>query len=502
MDRRAATVSVLRDGGLIPGFVAALLAAALGLAVVVGPVGIAVGALALAGAGLVLLGPRIPAAFHLLLAALLIGYMFFGRGVAYVGVGVAYVGEIAVVLALAATIVSLGRFRIGVVEVLLLAFMAWGAARTIPYLGQFGPLALRDAVTWAYGIVAIGVAATLSTPTLRRAVGIYRRLVPALVIWFPIAIVLSAIFEDSLPRVPGSPVPFVALRAGEIGVHLAGIAAFALVGLLGGGGPRQALLWAAWGVSAAVAATANRGAMAAAATAAFALLFVRRLTYWLVPIIVAAGLLAGAWLVDPRVDLGTTRTISFQQFVDNLSSIFVDRPDTANQATKEWRIAWWNTITDYTINGPYFWTGKGFGINLADADGFQVNEDGSLRAPHSAHFEILARAGVPGLLLWIGVQAAWAATVLAAAVRARRSGRTWWLAITAWLFVYWMAALVDMSFDVYLGGPQGGIWFWTIFGAGLAVARMVRSDEPDPAPLSGDSDPGTGPAEASPAKAG
>jgi len=68
-----------------------------------------------------------------------------------------------------------------------------------------------------------------------------------------------------------------------------------------------------------------------------------------------------------------------------------------------------------------------------------------------------------------------------AAARARRTGRTWWLAVTAWLFVYWLAALVNMSVDVYLGGPQGGIWFWAVFGAGLAVARLIREGEADPA---------------------
>jgi hypothetical protein len=71
--------------------------------------------------------------------------------------------------------------------------------------------------------------------------------------------------------------------------------------------------------------------------------------------------------------------------------------------------------------------------------------------------------------------------MLTAAARARRAGQTWWLAVTAWLFVYWLAAVVNMSVDVYLGGPQGGIWFWAVFGAGLAVTRMVSDDEPEPA---------------------
>lgn len=479
------------------------LALGVGVAVVAGPLTMAAVAALLAGAALVLAGRRIPAVFQVTLAGLLVGYLFFGKGFAYIGVGAggAYVGEVGVALAVAATIVSIGRWRVGAVEVLLLAFIAWGAVRTVPYVGQYGPLALRDAVTWVYALVAIGVSATFTAPALRAAVGLYRRIVPLAVAWFPIAAVLTIVFGDQIPAVPGSPVPFVYFKGGDTGVHLAGIAAFTLVGLYGGGPVREALLWAGWAASGAIVAALNRGGMIAATTSALALLFVRRLSHWLVLVAVAVVLLTGAFLADPRIDLGRQRSVSFQQLVENVTSIFVDRPDTNTQATKEWRIQWWNTIIGYTIDGPYFWTGKGYGINLADSDGFQVLADRSLRAPHSAHFEILARSGVPGLALWILLQAAWAAAMLRAAIRARAGGRTWWLAVIAWLFVYWLAAIVNMSVDVYLGGPQGGIWFWAVFGAGLAVARMVRSGEPDPAPVPGDPNPGAGPAHASGAEA-
>jgi hypothetical protein len=46
--------------------------------------------------------------------------------------------------------------------------------------------------------------------------------------------------------------------------------------------------------------------------------------------------------------------------------------------------------------------------------------------------------------------------------------------LLGWVFVYWLAALVNGSFDVYLGGPQGGIWFWSMIGLGLALTRMVN----------------------------
>ena len=458
-----------------------LVAAAIGVAIVTGPIGTAAAAIALGAAALVLAGPRIPTAFHVVLGCLLVGYLFFGRGFAYLGVGVAYIGEVGVALAAVATVVSLGRWRIGVTEGLLLAFMGWGAIRTIPYLGQYGPLALRDAVTWAYALVGIGVAATLTPRVLLAGVGLYRRIALPAVIWFPIAAVLTIVLGDSIPAAPGSSVPLVYFKAGDSGVHLAGIAAFVLVGLYGRGALQEAVLWVAWGASALLSAALSRGGMVGASTAVFALLFVRRLSHWLVLVAVGVVFLVGAWLVDPRVDLGLQRTVSFQQLVDNVSSIFVDRPNTIEQGTKEWRLAWWGSITEYTVNGPYFWTGKGYGINLADSDGFQVNADRSLRAPHSAHFEILARSGVPGLLLWIALHAAWAARMLTAAARARSAGRTWWLAVTAWLFVYWLAAMVNMSVDVYLGGPQGGIWFWAVFGAGLAVSRMINDGEPEPA---------------------
>jgi hypothetical protein len=34
--------------------------------------------------------------------------------------------------------------------------------------------------------------------------------------------------------------------------------------------------------------------------------------------------------------------------------------------------------------------------------------------------------------------------------------------------------MVVTSFDPYLEGPQGGIWFWSIFGLGLVTMRLAR----------------------------
>ena len=243
-------------------------------------------------------------------------------------------------------------------------------------------------------------------------------------------------------------------------MNLAGVAAFVLTGLYSAGsvqqGAMEVLLWVAWLVPASAAAALNRGAMAAAATAGVAALFVRSSSRWIRVAMVGLLIFVSASLLNPQVDIGSNRQLSFQQLVSNAVSLFGGEGGALNDATKAWREAWWAKIIGYTVDGPDFWTGKGYGINLADADGFQVTSDDSLRAPHSVHFEILARSGVPGLVLWLAVLAAWIVMMLRAAIRAARSRRRFLLALIGWVVAYWLASLVNGSVDVYIGGPQGG----------------------------------------------
>jgi O-antigen ligase len=171
--------------------------------------------------------------------------------------------------------------------------------------------------------------------------------------------------------------------------------------------------------------------------------------------------------------------VSFTQLVANVVSVVDENGgDRTLDTTRTWRLAWWNKIIGYTVDGPYFWTGKGFGINLADSDGFQVNSDGSLRSPHNGHLTMLARGGVPMLALWLILQAAFGIGLVRAGWRASRSHPAL-LPIIAVLFAYWLGALINMSFDVYLEGPQGGIPFWAVIGLGMVAMRAVRSPAPE-----------------------
>ena len=158
---------------------------------------------------------------------------------------------------------------------------------------------------------------------------------------------------------------------------------------------------------------------------------------FLPPLLAAAICIALAYAADVTLPLTSDkdRAIGARQVVDNALSVFGtsnnDRRRTQDlDDTKKWRLAWWQTIQNYTFSGDYFWTGKGFGVNLAESDGFVVGRENPaapmLRSPHNVHLTILARTGVPGLALWITALFAWFAMLLSTMIAARLSGDRRW----------------------------------------------------------------------------
>jgi O-antigen ligase len=479
-----------------------LVAVGVGLTAVVAPVPAAIGAIGVLGALWVLsLGPRVTALFLGSLAVILIGYAFFDRAFAYVGYAPLYVGELVLVVGGLAFLYSLDRWRPTRLHLLLLAFMAWGAIRTIPYIPQYGVDALRDAVGWLYAAYAIFLSTILLPEQFGQLLRLVRRVIPWFLVWVPVAGLIDAAIRDQLPEIPGTNVPILTFKGGDAAVLLAGVAAFVLLGLYNRVEPRprfaEPVLWVVWLAGAGVVSIVNRGGMVATSAVLFVLLFVRQSSRWLGLAFTVALLFAVGLAINPRVDLGTGREFSFNQIAENVGSI-VASEDPALQGTKDFRLRWWGAIVSYTVDGPYFWTGKGYGVNLADDDGFQPTEDRSLRSPHNSHVEVLARMGVPGLVLWILFQVAFAGAMLSAAARARAAGRTLWVQVIGWLFVAWAAAMINASFDPYLQGPQGGIWYWAIVGLGLAAIRAVREDAPEPLPEPPPS-PGSDPVRLAPA---
>jgi hypothetical protein len=451
--------------------------------------------------------------FLLSLSVLLLGYMFLGRGFAHVGVAPIYVGEVVLAIGLVCTTIVLVRTwpprQPSIVVWLLVAFMALGALRTVPYLGTYGVDALRDAVLWGYGVFALMLYVVLDRDVIGRAVRAYGGVVPAFAIWLPIAWTVFRIVSTAIdPTRPGDVVPLVFFKSGDMTVHIVGAIAFlVIVPIL----MTRFTFW--WRVVFAVpmmwtllvAGTSSRAAMVAAAFGLAAIVFVARNRRWqpvviagVVAILIFALPSAPVGIVSPTATATPTgsevaptprptptasqvvvepsppsrRQVEVGQLFDNLVSILGSTSNAALDGPRAFRLAWWSSIVDYTVFGEYFWTGKGFGLNLANDDGFQPTADQSMRAPHNSHMSILARMGVPGFVLWLLLQIGFLVALVRAIFRHRRGGDVVLAAAGALVLVYWVAIMINTSFDPYIEGPQGGIWFWTVFGLGLVIARL------------------------------
>jgi hypothetical protein len=408
----------------------------------------------------------------------LLGYALFGRGWAYLGRSPVFVGETVLVLGMVSFAIC-GWHR-GLLEIpavwCLLMLVTWGLLRTLPDVTSYGTEALRDSVIWAYSAFAFVVCGSiLAEPSrllmLLRRYGQFAMMFPLCV---PLVWVLCRFFDDAIPRWPGTNIPILDAKGGDMLVHLGGIFAFGVAGFGGRIGPLRALLVA--GCVAMLGAFDRAGLFSFLAI--FAICFFHKPLHSSLWRLMWLGL-AGAVLLSIsgiRIQMpGRDREISVDQLVANVLSIGGSTKTGDLDDTKEWRLQWWGDIVDYTINGKYFWTGKGFGISLAEEDGYyDGRQEPTLRSPHSAHLTMLARGGVPGLAMWVLVHVTWGCSILGAYLRSRRLGDRRWSDLFMFLLAYWTAFLFNASFDVFLEGPMGGIWFWTIYGVGLAALWLYR----------------------------
>ena len=410
----------------------------------------------------------------MLLAGLAIG----GKGFAYLGLPPLFITELMLLLGVGVFLLQ-RRWRETLGQptaVLLVLSIAWSLAQTLPYLGTHGLDAPRDMVLVGYGIAALIVAAVVISDPSRLAwlLGRYQRFA----LWFlalsPLLWVAYTLLNEAMPTWPWAPgVGIVELKPGDTAVHLGAIAAAAILGLFRGRSIGWIVLLA---LLLAALAAVSRGALVAFASAAMVGLMFRPRSRWAWRLLgVGLTLVLIALLVDVRMQVpGRQREFSARQLTLNFVSILGDNETGDLDDTKTWRLQWWEKIARYTFAGPHFWTGKGYGVNLANDDGFQVYEDDSLRSPHNGHLNVLARTGVPGLTLWVAVQAAWLAQVMLAYLDARRRGHAAWCSVFGLLLAYWTAMTLNASVDVYLEGPMGGVWFWTIVGLGLAATWIHR----------------------------
>ena len=423
-----------------------------------------------------------------LLGIVLLGYALMGKGFAYLGLPPLYVGEIAFlsgIIVFLRTGVSVGALATPP-AVLLVALMALVLARTIPFFGVYGLDSLRDSAIVIYGGFAFIVIGLLLEDAHRinivlRHYGVMLACLPAMFV----GLWLTKYWANDIPRLYG-PVPIVDLGPSAVGTHLAGTMVFALIGYR-----KVSVAWVVvWLATLALVGATNRGAtLAVLVPVTIAMLALRRYRLMLATVVVTVGTFAALLTLESAIGNfeeakdSMDRPVSAHQIVENAKSVIGQSGQQA-EGTKRWRLNWWDIIINDTIYGPNFWTGRGFGLNLADADGFSDTGDRRnprppTRSPHNAHMTLLARAGIPGLMLWVLVLASWFATMAGAILTARARGHERWVELFVFVVCYTLAILINASFDVVLEGPMQGIWFWCLFGFGLGSVMIHRTQPLD-----------------------
>ena len=158
------------------------------------------------------------------------------------------------------------------------------------------------------------------------------------------------------------------------------------------------------------------------------------------------------------------RTTGLNQIFTNINSFISSSSGFSFNNTLNnniiWRFAWWSNIIDNVIDDKLIFTGVGSGADLIKNAGVLV-EDSKLRAPHSIHFNILARYGVLIFFVWLF----WIFNILRPLFLKKLEGD--YFLIT--LFI--LAFIINASFDVYLEGPMGGFPFWTWIGLLLLLKK-------------------------------
>ena len=439
---------------------------------------------------IVILQSLLPHVYLSILGLTLFGYALLGRGFSYLGKPPVYVGEFILALgSIALVLKPNAKILRSPITWLLLLLMIIGSLGTISFLGTYGTDALRDAVLWGYGFFAILTASFfLRLNTIWDVVFVYQRWIPRLLVCIPIGMVLFYMANDIIPRWPTSNVPVLNPKGGDIAVHLSGALSFIILGLNRFSGCEKKSMnevteWVLWIVLiiGCLTVLTGRAAILTILSTSILILVIRPTIRWAKPIILLILLVIGFIVFNFKISLSGERSISTETITKAVQSIFNTTGISYYDGPRQWRLDWWKRIIDYTVFGEYFWTGKGYGINLANDDGFQVFEffyEQPLRSPHNSHLTFLARSGLPGFLAWIALQIVFCTSLFRAYRKATKSRRHDWAILNLWVLAYWFAFMVNATFDVFLEGPQGGIWFWCVFGFGIALTEVQRYGYP------------------------
>lgn len=303
--------------------------------------------------------------------------------------------------------------------------------------------------------------------------------------WFPLVLTISFFLRNTFPsllelEVFGR-VPLLLYKNGDLGVHVLIATLFTLNGNIKMSMRHRVLNLVLLVYLFLVAATFNRGGMMAFVIGFSIYVFMLRKTplgkqiigyFKFMPAVLVVALALYVNTKSSGEEQG--RNVGLDQLKNNVVSLVDQKSQLGSESGLNenvlWRLVWWGKIIDYTVFGPYFFQGKGVGINLAVSDDIEM-EDDTLRSPHSFHLNILARFGVPVFLFWL-----WWMYCLFRPLKTKIKDDPDEL-----LYICVIAAcLVNSSFDVSLEGPMAALPFWIFIGLSLLGSPTPKTTPKPP----------------------
>ena len=314
--------------------------------------------------------------FFIALGLLLAGYALGNRPFAYISfIPPLYIGDIVLLFGIIAFLKS--RCAVATLatlpSVLLAVLIGWAIfVGALPHLREYEIDTLRDSVIVTYaGFSFIIVALLLEKPErLSLVIPFLRIVASAVIIVTPLWILLIVVMGEGAGLLPQQ------VKNGPFATHLLGAALLMLLGFRRAGIGWLIMLL----IGITLLSIRSRGCMLDfVVPLSFAVIVTGRWRSATVIVVTVVSLLALAYMLDLSYQTGdelSGREISARQLVWNFTSIFGFNPHEHGQLadTRSFRLDWWKVIYDYTVNGRYFWTGKGFGINIAVVDGFVVGD--------------------------------------------------------------------------------------------------------------------------------
>jgi hypothetical protein len=411
-------------------------------------------------------------ALRILFVALLL-YAALGKGFAYAGWSPVFVGELLLVVVVAGAVRSTALLPRngaavvtgGLVAAAVVQCAVDRLANDVPLLETVRGLAVVYYCMFAFGAYALlreWEARAGRERVLETVESSIMRALPFVASAVLVLAVLLLIEPSWLPTWPGSGVPVVLTKPGDIAVTLVFFTSILRSRrLLGRLVARNSVL-AMLAMTALLVAVRSRGALL---TLVVGLVVARpRADRVAKGVLAAISVMLVLYVSGLRLSVGH-REFSYDGVTDAVASVLGTEPEdeigSNYVGTRNWRADWWQAIWHDAVADRMLLHGHGWGDNLAvrydvvpppAADDPRV-----LRLPHSLFFSLVGRAGVLFAVVFLLVPV----LTIATTYRSHPLDRSPTVEAARGAVA---AAVATALFGIYIESPQGGIVFWSLIG--------------------------------------